>query len=96
MEAYLKEGLSEGLGTFILCLVILSTGDPIMIAVALLIGILVAKIASPAHLNPVGTLMSLVEGHVNNTEAIVLVGSQLLAGLLAVYWMNQVGHKKIA
>ncbi len=95
MQAYLSEGLSEGLGTFILCIVILANGDPIMIAVALLIGILIANIASPAHLNPAVTLMKLLEGKVTNNEAMLLVGSQLAAAVLAVYWWNQVGNKKL-
>ena len=81
--------LSEILGTFIFFLIILSTGDPIMIAVGLLIGILLAQIASPAHLNPAVTGMMWLQGKVSDSDAVMLVGSQLVAAVLAVYWLNQ-------
>jgi len=86
--------LSEILGTFVFFLIILSTGDPIMIAVGLLIGILLAQIASPAHLNPAVTSMMWLQGKVTNNDAMALVGSQLVAAVLAVYWWNQMKNKK--
>ncbi len=90
MNAY----LSEALGTFVFLLIILATGDPVMIAVGLLIGILIAQIASPAHLNPAVTGMMWMQGKVNNTDAVMFVGAQLLAAVLAVYWWNQMKNKQ--
>lgn len=86
--------LSEILGMFVFALIILATGDPILISVGLLIGILLAKIASPAHLNPAVTAMAWMQGQVNNTDAIMLVGSQLFGAILAVYWWNKMKNKQ--
>lgn len=85
--------LSEALGTFVFFLIILATGDPIMIAVGLLIGILLAQLASPAHLNPAVTAMMWMQGKVTNNDAIMFVGAQLLGAILAVYWWNQMKNK---
>lgn len=86
--------LSEALGSFVFFLIILATGDPIMIAVGLLIGILLAQLASPAHLNPAVTAMMWMQGNVKDNDAIMLVGSQLVGAALAVYWWNQMKNPK--
>ncbi len=85
--------LSETLGSSIFFLIILATGDPIMIAVGLLIGILLAQLASPAHLNPAVTAMMWMQGKVDSNNALMLVGAQLLGAVLAVYWWK--ANKKV-
>lgn len=86
--------ISEALGTFVFFLIILSTGDPVMIAVGLLIGILLAQLASPAHLNPAVTSMMWMQGKIGNNEAALLVGAQLLGAVAAVYWFNSLKQRK--
>lgn len=84
--------ISETLGAFVFFLIIKSKGDPVMIAVGLLIGILVAQLASPAHLNPAVTAMEWMKGNVNNNDALMLVAAQLAAAFLAVQYFD---HMKI-
>jgi glycerol uptake facilitator-like aquaporin len=81
--------LSEALGSFVFFLVILSKGEPVMIAVGLLIGIMLAQIASPAHLNPAVTGMMWLKGAVRNDDAVKLVVAQLLAAAGALYVFNR-------
>ena len=80
--------LSEALGSFVFFLIILATGNPIMIAVGLLIGILIAQLTSQAHLNPAVTGMMLMTGKVNQTQAMWYVSAQLVGAIAAVYWWN--------
>ncbi len=90
-----KTYLSEMLGSFVFFIIILATGDPLMIAVGLLIGILVAQLASQAHLNPAVTAMMWSQGKVSNTEAVWYVGAQLLGAVLAVQWWNNMGKVNV-
>ena len=85
--------LSEALGSFVFFMIILATGDPIMIAVALLIGILIASVASQAHLNPAVTLMKFMTGDVKQEEALMYVGAQLVGAFAAVQWFNAMKKK---
>lgn len=82
--------LSEALGSFVFFLIILSTGNPIMIAVGLLIGILIAQASSQGHLNPAVTGMMLMTGKINQTEALWYCCAQLAGAIAAVYWWNYV------
>jgi aquaporin Z len=77
--------LTEALGTLIFLSVILFTGNRYLIAVALLIGIVVAQMSSQAHLNPAVTFMMLLDGKVNNTEALYYVIAQLVGAAAAYY-----------
>ena len=78
--------LNEALGTFIFLLVIMFTGNRYLIAIALLIGIVVAQLGSQAHLNPAVTFMMLMDGKVNNTEAVYYIAAQLVGAAAAYYW----------
>ena len=81
--------VNEALGSFVFFLMILATGDPIMIAVGLLIGILIASMASQAHLNPAVTSMMYMNGKVTQTEAMWYIGAQLVGAFVAVQWYNR-------
>ena len=81
--------LSEALGSFVFFLIVLATGDPIMMAVALLIGILVASLGSQGHLNPAITAMRLMTGEMAQEEGLKYIGAQLLGAFVAVQWYNQ-------
>lgn len=85
--------LNEALGSFVFFLVILSTGDPIMIAVGLLIGIIIASMSSGAHLNPAVTGMMLMKGNINQQQAMWYVGAQLLGAFAALQWYNRTNVK---
>jgi glycerol uptake facilitator-like aquaporin len=82
----LNEYVAEGVGSFIFFTIILTKNDPIFIAVGLLIGILIASIASQAHLNPAVTTMAYINGNMDSDKSLGYVGSQLVGAFLAVQW----------
>jgi glycerol uptake facilitator-like aquaporin len=83
-----KVYLAESLGSFVFFSIILSKPDAVMIAVALLVGILISSIASQSHLNPAVTVMSLMEGKVKGDEAAGYIISQLVGAIAAVQWFR--------
>ncbi len=86
--------IAEGVGSFIFFAVILTKGEPVMVAVGLLVGILVATIASQGHLNPAVTAMAYMEGKVTGDESIGYIGAQLVGAIVAVQWYNFYGKSK--
>lgn len=80
--------IAEAVGSFIFFAVILTKGEPVMIAVGLLVGILIATIASQGHLNPAVTLMAYMEGKVSGDESIGYIGAQIVGAIVAVQWYN--------
>ena len=80
--------IAEAVGSFIFFAVILTKGEPVMIAVGLLVGILVATIASQGHLNPAVTAMAYMEGKISGDESIGYIGAQLVGAIIAVQWYN--------
>lgn len=85
--------IAEAVGSFIFFTVILTRGDPVMIAVGLLVGILVATIASQGHLNPCVTAMFYMEGKMSGDESIAYIASQLAGAIAAVQWYNSYATK---
>lgn len=85
--------VNEALGSFVFFLMILQTGDPIMIAVGLLIGILIASMSSQAHLNPAVTGMMYMKGDINQQDAMWYIGAQLLGAFVALQWYNKTSSK---
>jgi len=83
--------IAEAVGSFIFFTVILTKGEPVMVAVGLLVGILVATIASQGHLNPAVTAMAYLEGKVTGDESIGYIGAQLVGAIVAVQWYNFYG-----
>lgn len=80
--------IAEAVGSFIFFAVILTKGEPVMVAVGLLVGILVATIASQGHLNPAVTAMAYMEGKVSGDESIGYIGAQIVGAFVAVHWYN--------
>lgn len=78
--------IAEAVGSFIFFAIVLTKGEPVMIAVGLLVGILVATIASQGHLNPGITGMAWMEGKVSGDEAIGYIGAQIIGAIGAVQW----------
>lgn len=86
--------IAEAVGSFIFFTVILTKGEPVMVAVGLLVGILVATIASQGHLNPAVTAMAYLEGKLTGDESIGYIGAQLVGAIAAVQWYNLYGKSK--
>ncbi len=84
---------AEALGSFVFFAIVLSKPDAVMIAVALLVGILISSIASQSHLNPAITVMSLIEGKVGGAEATGYIVSQLIGAIVAVQWFRIYKYK---
>lgn len=78
--------IAEALGTFIFLTIILTNDSPVMIAVALLVGILIATIASQGHLNPAVTTMAYMTGKVDSSQVFGYISAQLVGAVLAVQW----------
>jgi glycerol uptake facilitator-like aquaporin len=57
-----------------------------MIAVALLVGILIATIASQGHLNPAVSIMEYMNGKIDNNELCGYISAQLVGVVLALTW----------
>lgn len=87
----LNEYFAEGVGSFIFFTVILTKGDAVMISVALLIGILIASVASQGHLNPAVTAMVYARGGMTGEKSVGYVAAQLLGAAAAVGWAKYVG-----
>lgn len=88
-----KVYIAEAVGSFIFFSIVLTKNDPIFIAVGFLIGILIASIASHAHLNPAISTMAYIKGDMSGEIAIGYIGSQLLGAILAVQWASFMGAK---
>lgn len=86
--------IAEAVGSFVFFAVILTKGEPVMIAVGLLVGILIATIASQGHLNPCVTAMFYMEGKMSGDESIGYIASQLAGAIAAVQWFNHYSKAK--
>lgn len=76
--------ISEFIGTFILVISILITGNPLFITAAFLAAITIAKL-SGGHLNPVVTLAAWLNKSINNSQIIMYLSPQILASILAYF-----------
>jgi glycerol uptake facilitator-like aquaporin len=88
----LNEYIAEAVGSFVFFTVILTRGDAVMISVALLIGILIASVASQGHLNPAVTAMFYARGEMSGEKSVAYICSQLIGAAMAVGWSKYVGH----
>lgn len=91
-----NEYFAEGVGSFIFFTIILTKGDAVMISVALLVGILIASVASQGHLNPAVTAMVYAKGNMNGEKALLYIVAQLIGAFAAVQWSNHVGATAMA
>jgi aquaporin Z len=79
--------LVEFLGTFLFLSVVVATGQPILIALALLVVILLGGAISGGHFNPAISLMFWAKGALTGVDLAGYVVAQALGGLgaLTVY-----------
>jgi aquaporin Z len=89
MVDFVKYGI-EFLGTFLFLSVILSTGNPIAIAVALLAMIYFGGSISGGHFNPAVTSMFFAKGDIESTDAVMYIVAQVLGGICAYLFYDKV------
>ena len=82
--------LCEFIGTFILISVILIVGEPIPIAVALLVAIYMIGKVSGGHVNPVVSMSMFINNKISSMEFGGYIVSQFLGGLTAVYFAKMI------
>ena len=80
--------LVEFLGTFLFLSVIIATGTPILIALALLLVILLGGAISGGHFNPAVSVMFWAKGALTNADLLGYIVAQVLAGLCALTVYN--------
>jgi aquaporin Z len=78
----------EFLGTFLFLSVIVATGQPILIALSLLLAILLGGSVSGGHFNPAVSLMFWAKGALTSLDLAGYVGAQLIGGLAALGVFN--------
>lgn len=76
--------VTEFLGTCLLLLTILLTGNPLMIGAALAAAASGGGSISGGHYNPVVSIVMLVKGELANSDFMGYLLSQVLGGLLAL------------
>ena len=92
MSNLVKYGV-EFLGTFIFLSVILSTGEPIAIAVALLAANYFGGSVSGGHFNPAVTFMKLVNREIESVDALMYVLVQLAGAYAAYMFVTKIVRK---
>ena len=83
----------EFLGTFLFLSVIIATGKPILIALALLLVILIGGGISGGHFNPAVSLMFWAKGALSGTDLAGYIAAQALGGLVALSVYNAMNRK---
>jgi aquaporin Z len=78
------EYVVEFFGTFLFLSVILATGSPVLIALALLAVILMGGPISGGHFNPAVSVMMWAKGDVSLMTALSYIGLQCAGGLAAL------------
>ena len=77
--------IAEFIGTFILVLAILLTGNPLFIASGFLAAITIAGGISGGHLNPAVSFVKYMSGDLNATQFSMYWGAQVTGALLALF-----------
>lgn len=80
----LKKIICEFVGTFIFLSVILATGDPLAIGLALAVSVYFGIKVSGGHFNPAVSVMMYFKKAINDKELVCYIISQVLGGLAAL------------
>lgn len=88
--ANLAKFIMEFMGTFLLLSVILGIGEPIPIALALLVAIYLGGAVSGGNYNPAVTLTQWMDNKLDTKDALSYVGTQLAAALAAWWFFHNV------
>lgn len=92
MSNFVSYGV-EFLGTFIFLSVILSTGEPLAIAVSLLAVIYFGGNISGGHFNPAVTFMKLINNEIESVDALMYVLVQLAGAYMAYMFITKLVRK---
>ena len=87
--------LAEFLGTFILLLAILMTGQPLFIAAGFLMAITLAGGISGGHLNPAVSVAMVAKGDLAAARLPVYIVAQLAGALAALAVFKQVKRNNV-
>ena len=87
--------LVEFLGTFLFLAVVVATGQPVLIALALLAVILLGGSISGGHFNPAISLMFWAKGALTNADLARYIVAQSLGGLGALALFNALTRRTI-
>lgn len=82
--------LLEFVGTFIFLSVILLTGDPIAIGIALMAAIYLCRKVSGSHFNPAVNLMLFLDNKLSTTQLVGQTVAQLLGAVAALSYYKYV------
>jgi glycerol uptake facilitator-like aquaporin len=74
----------EFVGTFLFLSTIVATGQPILIAIALLLVILIGGGISGGHFNPAVSVMFYAKGALTSQDLLAYICAQVLGGLAAL------------
>jgi aquaporin Z len=83
----------EFLGTFLFLSVVIATGAPYLIALALLLVILLGGGISGGHYNPAISIMFWVKGALTNTDLLGYIIAQVAGGLGAFTVYTMLGSR---
>lgn len=90
----LIEYASEALGSFVFFATVLSRSEATFIAAGLFVAILIASVASKAHLNPAVSFMKFLDNSIDSTQLGGYIIAQLVGAVLAVRWMSSFGKSR--
>tara|TARA_Y100001956_G_C4038897_1_gene149703 strand:+ start:186 stop:461 length:276 start_codon:yes stop_codon:yes gene_type:complete len=91
----MKKYIAEFLGTLFFLYVILATGNPLAIALALYVAILVGGKTSGGHFNPAVSVMMASIGKLSMKDLLPYVVAQIAGGLVALSLYKSVGKIRI-
>ncbi len=80
--------IAEFIGTFILLSVIIASGDPLAIGLALAVACWFGTKISGGHFNPAVTVVKYIQNSVNMSDALFYVVAQVLGGVAAMYFLK--------
>ena len=87
--------LIEFIGTFLFLGIIVATGQPVLIAGALLLVILVGGGISGGHFNPAVSVMFYAKGGLSSMDLGLYIGAQIAGGLAALATYTALTRKSI-
>ena len=83
------------MGTFLFASVVVATGQPILMALALLLVILLGTSISGAHFNPALSLMFWAKGAITNMDLAGYIVAQMMGGIGALAVFNLLTKKSL-